>query len=99
MPLDGNPTRKRGTVCPSLTLRVVIEPLLAANPLNQQSSSGRGEQDQKMCVKDECFSPLAPFQSRQSPCAATEFVGFDSESLEHADVEIAKRRRVFGIER
>ncbi|MCF7962709.1 MAG: hypothetical protein K9M08_18365, partial [Pirellula sp.] len=37
---SGNPKRKRGTVCPSLTLRVVIEPLPAANPLNQQSPSG-----------------------------------------------------------
>ena len=27
-------------VCPSLTLRVVIEPLTAANPLNQQSLLG-----------------------------------------------------------
>lgn len=45
------------------------------------------------------FSPPAPFQSGQCPRAATEFVGFDAESLEHADVEIAKWRWVFGIER
>jgi len=36
---SGNPKRKRGTVCPSLTLRVVIEPLPAANQ-NQQSPFG-----------------------------------------------------------
>ena len=39
--------------------------------------------------KDEGFSPPAPFQPRQCPCAATELVGFDAESLEHADEEIA----------
>ena len=39
--INPNPTRERGMVCPSLTLRVVIEPLTAANPLNQQSPSGR----------------------------------------------------------
>jgi hypothetical protein len=44
MPLSNTPSHnplkqragKRGTVCPSLTLRVVTEPLPAANPLNQQ---------------------------------------------------------------
>jgi hypothetical protein len=42
--IDPNPTRERGMVCPSLTLRVVIEPLTAANPLNQQSPKrGEGE--------------------------------------------------------
>jgi len=40
--INPNPTRERGTVCPSLTRRVAIEPLPAANPLNQQPSSGEG---------------------------------------------------------
>ena len=39
-----NPTRERGTVCPSLTLRVMINPLLSANPLKQQAHSPQKRQ-------------------------------------------------------
>lgn len=36
-----NPKRERGTVSPSLTLRVMINPLLEANPLKHQAPSPR----------------------------------------------------------
>ena len=39
--LNPNPKRERGTVCHPLTLRVMINPLLAANPLKQQAPSPR----------------------------------------------------------
>jgi hypothetical protein len=32
-----NPLRERGMVCPSLTLRVVMKPLPAENPLKQHA--------------------------------------------------------------
>ena len=42
--INPNPTSERGTVRPSLTLRVVIATLPSGNPLNQQSPKrGEGE--------------------------------------------------------
>jgi hypothetical protein len=38
--INPNPTREREMICPSLTLRVAIEPLPAAKPLNQQPRIG-----------------------------------------------------------
>src|SRR5688572_17149961 len=44
------------------------------------------------------FSLSTQFQSRQRPRATAELVDFNAEALEHADEEIAERRRILGIE-
>ena len=43
-------------------------------------------------------SSTAPLQPRQCPRTCTELVGFDAESLEHIDKQIAQWRRAVGTE-
>ena len=67
--INPNPTRERGMVCPSLTLRVVIEPLPAANPLNQQSrDQGEGSKI-KRCGSFRYYSTLATSPPAAVPIA------------------------------